>query len=245
MLYVLLNEISKLKGKFWVRLLYIHPDHFNSDIIECIKKDRRILAYFDIPFQSGDTEIIRLMNRTGTKEHYTSLVKNIRNELPDSAIRTTFMTGFPGETDSAFENTKDFLQAIKPDWSGCFAYSREEDTPAYNFKNRVPQKTAKSRAKILESLQEKLTLENLQKRINKNYDVLIEEIIEGNDDFGFAIARAWFQAPDVDGAFVVRYEKDDKVAVDAVKPGRLVYVLADRVSGVDIDSHFVRDSELN
>ena len=245
MLYVLLNEISKLKGKFWVRLLYIHPDHFNSDIIECIKKDRRILAYFDIPFQSGDTEIIRLMNRTGTKEQYISLVKNIRKELTDSAIRTTFMTGFPGETDSAFENTKDFLQAIKPDWSGCFAYSREEDTPAYNFKNRVPQKTAKSRAKILESLQEKLTLENLQKRINKNYDVLIEEIIEGNDDFGFAIARAWFQAPDVDGAFVVRYEKDDKVAVDAVKPGRLVYVLADRVSGVDIDSHFVRDSELN
>lgn len=249
-LSLLLTEISKLKGNFWIRLLYIHPDHFNSDILECIKNDNRILAYFDIPFQSGDTEIIHSMNRTGSKESYISLVKKIRKELPDCALRTTLMTGFPGETDEAFNNSKEFLQAITPDWSGCFDYSREEDTPAYRFKNKVSKKVAKDRALILEAAQEKITASRLKKRINKIYDVLIEEVLDqtsqdDDNDAAFAIGRAWFQAPDVDGAIVVRYEKDDKAAVKAIKPGRLVQVKADRVSGVDIDSYFIKDSELN
>ena len=85
----------------------------------------------------------------------------------------------------------------------------------------------------------------MKKRINKEYDVLIEELIAGEEDTSFAIGRGWFQAPDVDGAFVVRYEKDDKNAVKAIKPGRVVRVKADRVSGVDIDSYFLKDSELN
>lgn len=241
----LLSEISKLKGNFWIRLLYIHPDHFNADILDCVKKDSRLLAYFDIPFQSGDTQIIHTMNRTGSKESYISLIKKIRKELPDCALRTTLMTGFPGETDEAFANSKEFLEAITPDWSGCFSYSREEDTPAYKFKNRVPKKIAKERAAILEEIQESITASRLKKRINKEYDVLIEELIDGEEDTSFAIGRAWFQAPDVDGAFVVRYEKDDKNAVKAIKPGRVVRVKADRVSGVDIDSYFLKDSELN
>lgn len=241
----LLSEISKLKGNFWIRLLYIHPDHFNADILDCVKKDSRLLAYFDIPFQSGDTQIIHTMNRTGSKESYISLIKKIRKELPDCALRTTLMTGFPGETDEAFANSKEFLEAITPDWSGCFSYSREEDTPAYKFKNRVPKKIAKERAAILEETQESITASRLKKRINKEYDVLIEELIDGEEDTSFAIGRAWFQAPDVDGAFVVRYEKDDKNALKAIKPGRVVRVKADRVSGVDIDSYFLKDSELN
>lgn len=244
-LAVLLNEISKLKGNFWIRLLYIHPDHFNSDILECIKADSRILAYFDIPFQSGDTQIIHSMNRTGSKESYISLVKKIRNALPECALRTTFMTGFPGESEVAFENTKDFLTSIEPDWAGCFYFSREEDTPAYNFKKQVPKKIAKERIAILEAQQTEISALRLQKRINKFYDVLIEELIEGEGNTSFAIGRTWFQAPDVDGSIVVRFEKDDKNAVKAIKPGRLVFVKADRVSGVDLDSYFVKDSQLN
>lgn len=235
-LSLLLDEISKIEGKFWIRLLYIHPDHFNFDIVERIKKDNRILAYFDIPFQSGDTEIIRLMNRTGSKEIYIKLVKKLRKELPDAALRTTLMTGFPGETEEAFANSKDFLETIKPDWSGCFAYSREEDTPAYKFKNRVSKKISEARAKELESIQEEITQQKLKSRLKKDYDVLIEEVLDAEDDQGFAIARAWFQAPDVDGAFVVRYDRDDKKAVKAVVPGNVVKVRAVKVSGVDIDS---------
>lgn len=235
-LSLLLDEISKIEGKFWIRLLYIHPDHFNFDVVERIKKDNRILAYFDIPFQSGDTEIIRSMNRTGSKETYIKLVKKLRKELPDAALRTTLMTGFPGETEEAFVNSKDFLETIKPDWSGCFAYSREEDTPAYKFKNRVSKKISEARAKELESIQEEITQQKLKSRLKKDYDVLIEEVLDAEDDQGFAIARAWFQAPDVDGAFVVRYDRDDKKAVKAVVSGNVVKVRAVKVSGVDIDS---------
>ena len=235
-LSLLLDEISKIEGKFWIRLLYIHPDHFNFDVVERIKKDNRILAYFDIPFQSGDTEIIRSMNRTGSKETYIKLVKKLRKELPDAALRTTLMTGFPGETEEAFANSKDFLETIKPDWSGCFAYSREEDTPAYKFKNRVSKKISEARAKELESIQEEITQSKLKSRLKKDYDVLIEEVLDAEDDQGFAIARAWFQAPEVDGAFVVRYDRDDKKAVKAVVSGNVVKVRAVKVSGVDIDS---------
>ena len=235
-LSLLLNEISKLKGNFWLRLLYIHPDHFNKDIIAAIKKDKRILSYFDIPFQSGDTDIIHLMNRTGSKKQYTDLVKTIRRELGDCAIRTTFMTGFPGETEEAFENTKSFIKSIKPDWAGCFSYSREEDTPAYKFKNKVLKSVSKKRAVEIEKIQEEITQKNLKNRINKEYDVLIEEVIDGSDDNGYAIGRAWFQAPDVDGAFVVRYDRDDKKAVKKIAAGNVVRVKAVRVSGMDIDS---------
>lgn len=235
-LSLLLDEISKIEGKFWIRLLYIHPDHFNFDVVERIKKDNRILAYFDIPFQSGDTEIIQAMNRTGSKETYIKLVKKLRKELPDAALRTTLMTGFPGETEEAFANSKDFLETIKPDWTGCFAYSREEDTPAYKFKNRISKKISESRAKELESIQEEITQQKLKSRLKNDYDVLIEEVLDAEDDQGFAIARAWFQAPDVDGAFVVRYDRDDKKAVKAVVPGNVVKVRAVKVSGVDIDS---------
>lgn len=241
----LLKEISKLEGKFWIRLLYIHPDHFNFDIVECIKKDDRILPYFDIPFQTGDTELIKKMNRNGSKASYISLVKKLKKELPDIALRTTLMTGFPGETESAFENSKSFLQSIRPDWAGCFSYSREEDTLAYGFKNRVSKKIAKNRAMELEIIQQEISQEKLKKRIRKYYDVLIEEIVNTDGETCFAIGRAWFQAPDVDGSFVVRFDKDDLEACKSIKEGRLVQVFADRVSGVDIDSHFIKDSELN
>lgn len=241
-LALLLKEISKIKGNFWIRLLYIHPDHFNKDIIECIKNDSRILSYFDIPFQSGDTEIIHSMNRTGSYSEYVSLIKNIRKELPDAAIRTTLMTGFPGETEDAFANSLKFLKQIEPDWSGCFSYSAEDDTPAKKFKNKVPKREAEKRARVLEETQSAITEKRLKSRIGKFYDVLVEEVLPENEDGCFAIGRAWFEAPDVDGAFVINYDIEDKMAVKEIKPGKIVRVKALRVSGVDIDSVYAGEN---
>ena len=122
----LMEEISKIAGEFWVRLLYIHPDHFNCDILDVMKKDSRFLPYFDIPFQSGDDGIIKAMNRKGSFDSYKNLVCKIRTAFSESCIRTTFLTGFPGETDEAAERTKKFLETIESDWSGCFEYSSED-----------------------------------------------------------------------------------------------------------------------
>ncbi len=236
-LYNLLQMISSLQGDFWVRLLYIHPDHFNADILTLMQNDRRILPYFDIPFQSGSDPIIKAMNRKGSFDEYVSLVSQIRKSAPEASIRTTFLTGFPGETEEDALRTKEFLEAIQPDWSGCFAYSREDDTPAYGFKNRVPKKTAALRAKTLQSVQEKITQQRLSLRTGKEYSVLVEEIIqnaEGSDE-GLAIGRAWFQAPEVDGSVVVRYDLDDPSAVKAVLPGHMVRVRVIASSALDID----------
>ncbi len=243
-LYGLLKKISALKGKFWVRLLYIHPDHFNADILELMKNDDRLLPYFDIPFQSGDEGVILSMNRKNTPDYYAGLVENIRAQFAAASIRTTFLTGFPGESDEAAENTLSFLKRIQPDWSGCFPYSKEEDTPAYSMKKQVAKKTVAARAARLQAEQEKITSDRLRLRVGKKtakeYDVLIEEVISADENGNsFAIGRGWFQAPEVDGNFVVQFDAEDEKAVKALVPGSLVRVRALAVSGVDIDSVYI------
>lgn len=237
----LLKKISALEGNFWLRLLYIHPDHFNSDILSVMKNDPRMLPYFDIPFQSGDDSIIRAMNRKGSSSSYSALVKEIRQAFPQSCIRTTFLAGFPGETKENALASERFLKEIESDWSGCFCYSREENTPAYSMKHQVPLKTARKRAERLEQLQSEITARKLQERCGKIYDVLIEEIIESKDeaDEGLAVGRAWFEAPDVDGSFVVRYDRSDKAAVQGIRSGSIVKAQAIASTGVDIDGEYI------
>lgn len=248
----LLKKITEIPGDFIVRPLYIHPDHFTDDIIEAIKAGKgRLLPYFDIPFQSGDDGIILAMNRTGSFKEYTALVKKIRRQLPGAVLRTTFLTGFPGESDEAADNTARFLEEIQPDWSGCFPYSREEDTPAYSMKGRVPAKTAKARAVRLEELQTAITADHLQRYVGKELEVLVEELVTGGEskensgnveEEGLAIGRAWFQAPEVDGSVVIRYDLDDKSAVSALKPGSVALVKVLASTGVDLDSRFIKIS---
>lgn len=255
-LYKLLKKISALKGRFWIRLLYIHPDHFNTDILELLKKDGRILPYFDIPFQSGDDNVIRAMNRKNSAAYYKSLVQNIRKDFSSAALRTTFLAGFPGESQEAAQNTLDFLNEIQPDWSGAFAYSKEEDTPAALLKGQTPKKNAAARVEALRQAQERITQDRLESRVRQGkdfleYDVLIEEIVEspsGSQKDGkdlqdqeaaaYAIGRAWFQAPEVDGNIVLQYEPNSKNAA-AVKPGAIVRVRALAVSGVDIYARLI------
>lgn len=236
----LLKKISALEGTFWLRLLYIHPDHFDSGILDVMKSDPRILPYFDIPFQSGDDSIIRAMNRKGSFSSYSSLVKRIREEIPHSCIRTTFLAGFPGETEENAQASVQFLKEIESDWSGCFCYSREEGTSAFKMKHQVPQKTARKRAEQLERLQAEITARRLQERCGKVYDVLVEEIIESTDnaDEGLAVGRAWFEAPEVDGSFVIHYDRSDKSAAQNIRPGSIVKVQAAASLGVDIDGEY-------
>ena len=239
-LSALLRKLTAMPGDFIVRPLYIHPDHFSDDIIQAMKEGHgRLLPYFDIPFQSGDDKTILAMNRTGSYTEYSALVKKIRRELPGAVLRTTFLTGFPGESDQAADNTARFLQEIQPDWSGCFPYSREEDTPAYSMKGRVPARTAKARAAHLEELQTAITAEHLQGYVGKELNVLVEELVAAEDE-GLAIGRAWFQAPEVDGSVVIRYDLDDQKAVEAILPGAVVTVKVLASTGVDLDAGFTK-----
>ncbi|MDR1747668.1 MAG: 30S ribosomal protein S12 methylthiotransferase RimO [Spirochaetaceae bacterium] len=235
----LLSRISAMDGNFIVRLLYIHPDNFPRDILPVIRQDRRILSYFDIPFQHGDDGILKAMNRRGTAAGYLDLAAEIRRELPDAVVRTTFMTGFPGETQEAFEHTAEFLRELEADWSGCFAYSREDDTPAGEMKKQVPRRTAGARKTELETVQSRITEAKLKKYVGQQFDVLIEEIIRGGED-SFTLGRCWFQAPEVDGAVVMQYENPEQEggaqSLRTLSPGMVVRALITGVSGVDLEA---------
>ncbi len=240
----LLEGISKLEGKFWIRLLYIHPDHFPLDILPVMVADPRLLPYFDIPFQSGSDPIIKAMNRIGTGQEYTELVQKLKAQswnpcLGGAAVRSTFLVGFPGETEENATDTLNFITAIEPDWAGSFTYSKEEDTPAGRMENQVPKKVAEKRNKALQALQEEMTAKRLSQRTGRTYDVLIEEVIEGGDGEGngLAIGRCWFQAPEVDGAVVVSYDLEDQAHL--VASGKMVSVLVTGSSGVDLTGAIV------
>jgi len=207
----LLKSISALEGNFWVRLLYIHPDHFPLEILDLMERDKRILPYFDIPFQHASTKILAAMNRRGNAKRYLELIKTIRAQLPDAIIRSTFLLGFPGETDEDFTELLDFQKKAKLDWLGCFAYSREEGTAAYAMKGRVAGKTAKMRKQTIEEQQVSITEKSMDRFTGKTLDVLIEEQIDN-----FWLGRLYCQAPEIDGAAVIISSEGKNV-----KPGDL------------------------
>jgi ribosomal protein S12 methylthiotransferase len=229
----LLEALSRLEGDFWVRLLYIHPDNFPRPILDIIRRDPRLLPYFDLPFQHGASEILRAMNRRGTAQTYLSLLEEIRTALPDGVIRSTFMTGFPGETEADFRALLDFQEKARLDWLGVFAYSREEDTPAYTMKGRVPGKLAAERKARLEEQQIPITQERMERFIGREMPVLVEEGFRLPDSGEPAegklyLGRLFSQAPEVDGAAVI-------ASGEALVPGTLIRGRVFARAGFDLE----------
>ena len=203
----LMEALSKLEGDFWVRILYIHPDHFPLPILDIMERDRRFLPYFDIPFQHASEKLLKAMNRRGNAERYLELVETLRRRIEDAVIRTTFMTGFPGETEEDFALLLDFQKKAKLDWVGCFAYSREENTEAYKMKSRVAKKVAAERKRIVEETQVSITEQQMERFIDRTINVLVEERFEPQDpsagETSLYLGRLPCQAPEVDGSTVI------------------------------------------
>ncbi len=229
----LLKRISELKGKFWIRMLYIHPDKFPVQLLEICKRDPRILPYFDIPFQHASEKVLKKMGRKGSFTKHLDLVKRIRHELPNAVLRSTIMLGHPGEGKREFLEVKKFLQEAKLDWVGFFTYSREEDTKSYNMRgpisDRISGISAKRRKRELEDIQSIITTERLQFWIGQEIDVLIEEDIKEENLF---IGRGYIDAPEVDGLVVVK-------AAD-LNEGDVVKVKIVGVSIVDLVAEVVK-----
>ncbi|GHV38055.1 ribosomal protein S12 methylthiotransferase RimO [Spirochaetia bacterium] len=214
----LLEALSELEGDFWVRLLYIHPDNFPLPILDIMERDKRFLPYFDLPFQHGSEKILAAMNRRGTAETYLALIETIRSRLPGAVLRSTFLLGFPGETDEDFRALLDFQDRARLDWAGCFAYSREEDTPAYSMKNRVSKKRAAERKRIVEERQAGLSEKQMDRFVGRELDVLVEEAVD--EEEGLYLGRLYCQAPEVDGAAVIN--SDWNLAPGSMVRGRVV-----------------------
>ena len=202
----LLRTLSHLSGSFRVRLLYIHPDHFPLPILDIMEEDKRFLPYFDIPFQHASEKILKAMNRRSSASDYLNLIKKIRSRLQDAVIRSTFMTGFPGETEEDFALLLDFQKKAALDWLGCFAYSHEENTKAFEMKHRVAKKIAADRKRIVEEEQIPITEKRMDRFIGRTFEVLVEEkftVTNPGDDVLY-LGRLPCQAPEVDGATVIQ-----------------------------------------
>jgi ribosomal protein S12 methylthiotransferase len=225
----LLANLVALDGDFVLRLLYIHPDAFPADLVQFVKDNPKVLPYFDVPFQHASVPVLRSMGRTGTKESYLAMIAHIRSVLPEAVIRSTIMLGYPGEDAAGFAELKDFIAKAQLDWMGSFLYSREEGTVAYDLRSEEAHmkahKTASGYQKKLEALQGPITEKRLQRYIGNQYDVLIEEKVEGED---LAIGRIYAQAPEVDGLTVVMGRD--------LKPGTVIRCGIRSVNGLDLEA---------
>lgn len=204
----LLNELNKIEKLHWIRLLYCYPDRITDELIEAIKVNEKVCNYIDIPMQHADGKILKAMNRRGDKDSLLALVEKLRAEIPDIIIRTTFITGFPGETEEEFNTLSEFVEEAKLDRVGCFAYSREEGTVAYDLPDQVDPETAAHRAEIIMDQQYRIANEKLEAFINTELEVLVEGYDPYTDSY---IGRAYMDAPDIDNSvvFTSGYRIDD------------------------------------
>ena len=225
----LLRRISALEGSFWLRLLYIHPDHFPLDILPLMKADKRILPYFDIPFQHAHPVVLKRMGRKGDRETYLDLIRTLRKEFPEGVIRSSIMTGFPGETRQTFSELERFLTEARLDWAGFFLYSREEGTEAYNYRGALGTKLAARRSARqmarLEELQQKISEEQMDRFVGKEMILIVEEAVQEEPLY---LTRGYMQAPEVDGLVVLRAEN--------LEPGQVVRGKIIRRNGLDLEA---------
>ena len=195
MLPELLRKLCKIEGLQWIRILYCYPDRLTDELLDTIREEDKIVNYIDLPLQHCDGRILRAMNRRGDKESLLQLVQHIREKIPGVVLRTTLITGFPGETDEDFEALSDFVAKTKFERLGCFAYSREEDTPAALMEDQIDEDVKNRRAEIITE-QEALIMDSwCEQQIGKEIDVLVDGCDRYADCF---FGRSAFDAPEVD-----------------------------------------------
>ena len=210
----LLSEILKIKEFISIRLLYLYPDEITDEFIELVKNNSRIAPYFDIPFQHSSDPILKSMLRRGTEASYQELIDKIRREIPHAILRTTYIVGFPGETDDDFVILVAFTKKNKFDHMGAFTYSREDGTKAYDYPNQIPEELKKGRLNKIMEVQKKISYQNNKARIGEVMEGIVVEYNPTNKVYSL---RSYWNAPDdIDGKVSFVSDKEHKIG-DVVK----------------------------
>lgn len=195
MLPALLKELCKIEGLEWVRILYCYPERITDELIETIKNEDKIVKYIDLPLQHCNGDVLNRMNRRGDKDSLTALINKLRDEIPDITLRTTLIAGFPGETEEQFTELSQFVQDMKFERLGCFAYSQEEDTVAGDYPDQLDEEIKAKRAQILNEQQAIIMQDNCENYIDKTLNVLVD----GFDRYAECyFGRSVLDAPEVD-----------------------------------------------
>lgn len=224
MLPRLLRELSAMGCFRWIRVLYCYPSRLTDEVIETLANTPGVVPYVDVPLQHADDHILRAMMRPVGRERYLELIRRLRTANPDMTIRSTFIVGFPGETEEHFQNLLSFLEEAQLDRAGAFVFSPEEGTPAAQMPNSVPRKVALSRYDRLMRLQQRISLERQRRWVGRELEVLLES--PHPTQSGMWIGRSYRDAPEVDGTVIVR--------ADQAQPGSFVHVRVKDASAYDL-----------
>ncbi|MBP9989257.1 MAG: 30S ribosomal protein S12 methylthiotransferase RimO [Ruminococcus sp.] len=192
----LLNRLCEIDSIEWIRLLYCYPDRITDELIETIKNQEKICNYIDLPLQHADDRILKAMNRRGNQQLIRDVISKLRSEIPDVVIRTTFIVGFPGEGNEEFETLAEFVNEIEFDRMGCFTFSAQEGTPAFEMENLVEDEDKIRRGEILMSDQYEITEDKNNQKIGNTYKVIVEDYDPYTDSY---TGRSYMDAPDIDG----------------------------------------------
>lgn len=207
----LLKELRSIEDLRWVRILYAYPDHFDDELIEEMRDNPKILPYIDIPIQHVADPVLKRMNRKTDRRAIESLITRLRRAMPDIAIRSTFLLGFPGETEEDFQEVLDFLNDYPLERAGAFAYSREEGTPAAAMADQVPDEVKEAHVEAFMAAQMEQSEQLMENQIGRVLEVLVTEVTEDG-----AIGRSYLDAPDIDGMVLI-YSNDNLVVGDFIK----------------------------
>lgn len=209
----LLKKLCRIDGIHWIRLLYCYEDEITDELIETIRSEEKICNYIDIPLQHVSDDVLSAMNRRSTSESIRSTIKKLRKEIPDIHIRTTFIAGFPGESEEDFEELADFLEEARFDRMGVFAYSQEENTLAADMEGQLDEETKIRRRDELMEIQRSISLENNIGKVGSICEVIVDE----REEDGTYLGRTRFDAPEIDDGVIFTSGRD-------LVPGQYVYV---------------------
>jgi ribosomal protein S12 methylthiotransferase len=197
----LLAELDKVEGLRWIRLMYLYPMYFGDDLIECIAESRKIVPYLDLPLQHINDTMLRRMQRRVSRTATEELLAKLRGRIEGLVMRTTFITGFPGETDEQFEELVDFVRVQRFERLGVFTYSFEPDTPAAKLADHLPDEVKEARRDRLMAAQQQVAFEWNAAQVGRRMDVLLDRPVPGEKNAW--IGRGYADAPDVDGVVYV------------------------------------------
>ncbi len=205
MLPVLLRELCKIEGILWIRLLYCYPEEIDDELIRVMKEENNICNYLDMPIQHASDAILKRMGRRTNKRQLTDIIEKLRTEIPDICLRTTLITGFPGETEEEHQELLDFVDEMEFDRLGVFTYSQEEDTPAAQYLGQIDEAVKLSRQAQLMELQQEISFAYAQEMAGRVLDAFVEGKVADEDAYA---ARTYMDAPNVDGLLFIQTKRE-------------------------------------
>jgi len=204
-LHLLLKELCKISGLRWIRILYCYPEEITDELIQVMKEEPKICHYLDLPIQHASDDVLKRMGRRTSKAQLVAIIEKLRQEIPDIAIRTTLITGFPGETSEQHEELLDFINEMEFDRLGVFTYSLEEDTPAATMADQIEESVKEDRQAELMELQQEIAFELAERRIGQEVLVMIEGKVADENAY---VGRTYMDAPNVDGLIFVETDEE-------------------------------------